>query len=262
MKNKIIIFLFINSIGLAFGQGMGGGGGGSGDNHDLKLSIGGGYVTSTNIRKHNNLPAMGGDKVDRWIPMIMLSWGPLALRGPGLALSVLREPLASITLMAGMFGHQYRSPDLNRRHSTLAGGVEARLLLLRINYQHDLEGRSDGSTCSFNLGYRIGIIEEDSSWKMGLMLGVFSERFDQKYVDYYFGVRAHEVRMDLERPAYNGPATWNQGFSLSLNNRFFSLINLTPSFRYRYYGSGIKNSPTVRTNIEKSYSIMLSFELF
>lgn len=65
--------------------------------------------------------------------------------------------------------------------------------------------------------------------------------WDDKYADYYFGVRSDEVRAN--RPAYTADNTFNAEFSLRTDYMFDERHTVTLSLDYTALGSEIKDSP-------------------
>ncbi|MBF0361219.1 MAG: MipA/OmpV family protein [Oligoflexia bacterium] len=228
----------------------------SSDNFDVvKLSIGGGYAVSTNIRKDNDLDGKGGEYVSSWIPLVSLSWWRLSFRGMQLQFKLFNDSLFSASLKLSRMGQEYRSGYLSKRRSSFAMGGEIRIILINISYLRDIDGVSGGSIYQFSSGIPLPAIEN----LLFIHLGFGLELNDRKYVDYYFGVRDNEITS--YRPQYSGEKTWNRFIALNFNLKPVEVFSTSLSIRYKSYGPSIKNSPTVRTNNEFSYAAMMVFNL-
>jgi MipA family protein len=224
------------------------------DADKLKLSLGGGYNVSTNIRQNCDLEGKSSQHVGTWVPVATLSWKMLTIRGPQVGLGLLQNAMISLSAKLSYFGHDYRSNGMFRRKRSFAFGGDLRLIFLRLSYLRDIEGRSHGSQYSFSIGHRLPM-----SKTLFINPSLGTEYFDQSYVDYYFGVRPEEAT--TTRTAYSAGGSWNNFVSLGLTWNFIKNFNFSVTTRYRHYGENISNSPTVRTSDEMSYMSSLSVEL-
>lgn len=101
----------------------------------------------------------------------------------------------------------------------------------------DISGYSKGQRVKF-------IAERDFSrgdWRLTPRLGV--EWLDEKYVDYYYGVEANEVRGN--RPLYRGDASWNMETGLRLNYAIAPKQTAFVDVSGKYYGTQVEDSPLV-----------------
>lgn len=98
-------------------------------------------------------------------------------------------------------------------------------------------GSSDGQTFSIGLnrGFAYG--------RFRLTPRVSAQWVSDKYVDYYYGVRAAEVRVD--RPYYEGESTVNVEAGLRVDYRLTQNQGLYLDVSATRLGSGIKDSPIV-----------------
>ena len=77
----------------------------------------------------------------------------------------------------------------------------------------------------------------------------YLQLWDQKYTNYYFGVKANEIDPTRNRFEYNPNAATNYGFLIR------SVYTEGPweyflSFGKKYYGKEVENSPTVKMRNE------------
>jgi outer membrane protein len=122
------------------------------------------------------------------------------------------------------------------------------LVNVSADWTQDVSGHSKGQRFSLGL---------DRSWKFG-------ERFtltpragviwhDSKYVDYYYGVRAHEAR--AWRPEYHGKSGVSAEFGLQGVYRYDKHHSLMFDARVRSLPSNIKDSPLVDGSTDNRISI-------
>ncbi|MBF0299961.1 MAG: MipA/OmpV family protein [Oligoflexia bacterium] len=225
------------------------------DSDGLKISAGGGYAVSTNIRKNSDLDGKGEDYISSWVPLVTFSWWRFAFRGLQSQLKLTNEPIFAFAVKISRIGQEYRSAYLSKRRSSFAIGGDLRLILINISYLRDIDGVSGGHQYQFASGLPLSIIGNF----LFLHIGFGLELYDKKYVDYYFGVRDTEIMSD--RPQYIGEKTWNRFLSLTITFKPIELFSISLSARYKNYGKSIKNSPTVRTNDELSYMAMMIFNI-
>ena len=111
----------------------------------------------------------------------------------------------------------------------------------------DLAGHSKGTQARFSLDktFRLG--------GFGITPRVSAQWLDRKYVDYYYGVNATEVRSD--RAAYDGGSSVNlelglrTGYALAPNQSVFLDLSTTR------LGNGIKNSPLVDKSTQSGFRV-------
>ncbi|MGD8220800.1 MipA/OmpV family protein [Pseudomonas thivervalensis] len=109
----------------------------------------------------------------------------------------------------------------------------------------DVSGNSDGQR--FNLGL-------ERTWRLGdhitLTPHVTAMWQDQKYVDYYFGVRDSEARID--RAAYDGKSALNTELGVRGNYMFDQHHSVFLDLKATSLASEIKDSPLVNRSTENS----------
>ncbi|WP_211365975.1 MipA/OmpV family protein, partial [Verticiella sediminum] len=109
---------------------------------------------------------------------------------------------------------------------------------LSADWTHDVSGNSKGQR--FNLGL-------DRSWRLGerftLTPRIGAAWHDRKYVDYYYGVQAHEARAG--RPEYRGDSGISTEVGLQGVYRFNKHHSMMFDVRARRLSSNAKDSPLV-----------------
>jgi outer membrane protein len=87
----------------------------------------------------------------------------------------------------------------------------------------------------------------------GLTPRIGAEWVDDKFVDYYYGVRATEVRAD--RGFYQGDASTNIDAGLSLDYSFSRRHSVFADVRMTRFGSAIKDSPLMEKSGQAGVSL-------
>lgn len=160
----------------------------------------------------------------------------------------------------------YKSSDslyllgMDERKSSFEGGLafsaKYKDTYLENMLLHDLLGYSKSWLNRTEIGtkYSIG--------KVNFYPSVVMVYFSDKFMNYYYGVKANEVNLTLNRPLYNAGGGFEfgvqsyVGFPIAKN--FSALLN----FRYDLLPSSAKNSPLVEDNYIYSglASILYNFE--
>lgn len=111
------------------------------------------------------------------------------------------------------------------------------------DWTHDVSGNSKGQR--FNLGL-------DRSWQLGerftLTPRIGATWYDRKYVDYYYGVWADEVRAG--RPEYHGESGINTEVGLQGIYRFNKHHSMVFDVRAKSLSAEIKDSPLVDSSTD------------
>lgn len=175
---------------------------------------------------------------------------------PGLKLSETNK--INFGLIGRWDGSGYEASDswaldgMAERKSGIWAGVKVEWLThivnVRADWTHDVSSHSKGQ--QVNLGI-------DRSWKLGsritLTPRIGATWYDSKYIDYYYGVRAEEVRSG--RPQYLGESGYSAEAGLQLRYRFNEHHSLMLDARVRSLPSEIKDSPLVDGSTENRISI-------
>lgn len=138
-----------------------------------------------------------------------------------------------------------------RKGGLWAGGKIAwqiRLVNMSADWTHDVSGNSKGQ--QFSLGL-------DRSWQIGDHFSITPRLgatwYDSKYVDYYYGVRAHEAR--AWRPDYNGTSGVSAEAGLQGVYRLNSHHSFIVDAQMSRFSSDIKDSPLVDRSGSNRFSL-------
>jgi len=100
-----------------------------------------------------------------------------------------------------------------------------------------LEGGNKGQKASIDFG------KSFTYGRIGIKPHVGAEWFSSNYVDYYYGVRASEVRAG--RPAYSGTSTVEESAGVRVDYHFTRQQSVSLDMGAAHLGSGITDSPIV-----------------
>jgi len=135
---------------------------------------------------------------------------------------------------------------MDERKESLLVGAYAKwsnpIVDVSAEYLQDVSGESEGSRIKFGV---------EKSWQAGqhwrFTPSATATWYDDKYVDYYYGVRPAEARID--RPSYVGDATMNFDLGLRTDYMFDQHQSVFVMLEYTALGSEIDDSPlTDRSN--------------
>ncbi len=107
-------------------------------------------------------------------------------------------------------------------------------------WMQEVSGDSDGAYGSLNAYWTI-----DTGFGQ-LVPKIALEYYDRKYSDYYFGVRADEVRPD--RPAYAPDSSIGFDVGIDYIRSFNTNHRLIGSIKYRRYDSEVSDSPLIESD--------------
>jgi MipA family protein len=187
------------------------------------------------------------DEKTRVLPIVTFENRWVRVFGPGLEVKLGRSGPLSYGLTVGYAGDGYEasdSPFLAGMDKRKAGAwVGGRLGLrtgwtsLSADWSGDVSGHSKGQKLRLGAEHRFALGE------FGLTPRVTATWLDSKFVDYYYGVKASEVRAD--RAAYTAGSTVNTEFGLRVDYRLAPQQALFADVGVVSLGSAIKRSPLV-----------------
>jgi outer membrane scaffolding protein for murein synthesis (MipA/OmpV family) len=196
-------------------------------------------------------PYRGADADLKPLPLLMYESRWFSVFGPGVALKLPSAGPVSFRLKAQYSGDGYDSgdsDDLRYMHERkggfwLGGSATWHTDFANLTAEYlAAAGRSDGQKFKLQIdrGFKQGAFE-------------FTPRLaakwaDDKYVDYYYGVRRDEVLVN--RPFYQGKSSVNVELGLRVNYALASNQSVFVDVSAATLGSGIKDSPIVERSSE------------
>ncbi|MDD0853435.1 MipA/OmpV family protein [Halobacteriovorax sp. GB3] len=217
------------------------------------FSLGAGAAVKRNIRFDNTYDRSDKPTNINYFPFATIKIGPLRLSGRGIEASTwFAAPFIRPFVLLTRSGDRYYGPEMDRRKDSwfLGGGIN--ILFLRLSFLKDVQSRSHGSLYSASLGHRIMI----DKWFLRPSLTMTYN--NQKYNNYYYGVRPHEV--SLERPEYTAHGAFSYTLSLLTNYSITDHWKVFSTVSHSILGSVVRNSPTTRTDRVNSFFLALFYQ--
>ncbi|GAB4063564.1 MipA/OmpV family protein [Uliginosibacterium sediminicola] len=186
------------------------------------------------------------NKLEVW-PMLTYENRWLRVAGPGVDFKLGKSGSLSYALTASFSREGYKASD-----SSYLDGMDERKdgvwLGGRVTWIHEIANlsaawRGDASSHSKGQKLTLGAEHRFSVDKLGITPRVAAIWQDRKYVDYYYGVKASEVRAD--RAAYAGSSTVNGEVAVRVDYRLSSAQSVFVDAGVTLLGAGITDSPLV-----------------
>lgn len=224
------------------------------------LDIGGGINIKSDIREGNTKTLQflqGKDPMIYPVPIINFKY-----EYEGLVLDLSRisfqiykqEPVMFSALFSWGWGDAYSAEGMAERNSSMALGGSLRIFFLNFTYLRDIGNNSNGSVFSAVIEGRPFQI---TSW-LPLMYSIGLELQDEKYVDYYYGVKSEEA--GTNRQAYKGNSTINYFANVNSIIPISNTLDFTIGFGVKKLGKEITDSPTVKKDIDYNMQIGVVFK--
>ena len=124
------------------------------------------------------------------------------------------------------------------RKDSFFSGISAKFFSYGLSIARDINGRSKGYITNFTYG-KLFII----SSKFLIRTGVGLEWFDDRYAEYYFGVRQSEARLD--RSEYHVNNYFQLGFNVLPIYKISEKISVVSALGVKSIPNNIRFSPTL-----------------
>lgn len=191
------------------------------------------------------------------IPLVFYQKDAFFFRGTQVGYTFYRNEGLSMDALGEWVWRGYDADDssdlrgMDDRDPTILGGAAASYYdgwgVTRLNYAHDLLGKSDGQEVT--LSYIKRFVKDP--WVFRPSVGIRWQ--DSNMVDYYYGVRAKEAAPS--RPQYTVEGSWRPFVGFTTRYRFSEQWSSMLILRYDWLDSNIKDSPIV----DKDYRIKALF---
>lgn len=158
------------------------------DARNWSASLGIGAAFKKNLRVGNTYENLDKKFLIRPIPLVQASYGRFSLGGQGLSFQVLGSKLAEAKLFIKRDGDRYHGVGMIPRKDSAFVGTSMRFLNYSFTVSRDIHGRSKSWTTQFNYG-KMFLLNE----KFFLLTNFGLDWFDDRYAEYYYGVRKHEA---------------------------------------------------------------------
>lgn len=223
----------------------------------FELSLGVGLSVAENNRLRNTAEYFQGTYSVEPRPFAFFRVGPIAFSSEGAGVALIY--LDNFKILGTFFydGEPYNADGLTyeRGRSIFAGGVIHLYHLVLMGFQ-DVEEKSNGRIFKVTSKPEFQVVD---NWTFSPRMYV--QFWDDKYVDYYYGVGAEEVDTSIGRTSYVGRAAVNYGFDL---RNVFKSGHLKYLFEVgiKYFGRTVADSPTVTDDKEVRANFGIILDLF
>lgn len=218
-----------------------------------ELNIGPALNIHTNIRLNNLNTFEKSDPVVEPVPAFFFRYGPIFLNKNGMGSLLFHSHEFSILGMGLLEGEPYKTPGLLERKQGIFAGTILKYDYVELTYYNNFF-KNKGFNLKLNVApefyYKL-------SWKFTPQ--VFAQYWDNKYVDYYFGVSPEETVSGLK--AYKGTHTMNYGTMFEVVH-FVNKWTFLTSAGAKFYGKEVYSSPTVVKKTELRFIASILYKVF
>jgi hypothetical protein len=218
-----------------------------------ELNIGPALNIHGNIRVNNKNLFERTDPAIQPIPAFFFRYGPAFINKNGIGSLLFHKGNLSILGMGLLEGEPYSAPGLQEREQGAFFGSIIKYRSLEFTYYRDFIN-AKGMNFKVNLApefyFRI-------SWKFSPQFYV--QYWNDKYVDYYFGVKADEAVSGF--PIYKGTNTINYGTVFEVQH-YVERWTFVGDIGAKFYGDEVTNSPTVSKKTEFKLILSALYKVF
>ncbi len=219
-----------------------------------ELNLGPAINIHTNIRLNSRNKFEKNNPVVEPIPAFFFRYGPLFLNKNGLGSLLFNYKDFSIIGMGLLEGEPYDGEGMQERHQAVYLGTIFKFNLAELTYYNDFF-KDRGYNLKLNLAPEFYY---NLSWKFSPQF--FVQYWDNRYVDYYFGVAPDEIASSGFK-YYKGTHTMNYGTMFEVmhfQDRWTYLV----SAGVKVYGKEVFSSPTVSRGKEVRFISSVLFKFF
>lgn len=211
----------------------------------VDINFGLGLYSYDNIRPNNKRIFLKNDPVVEPLLTFQIRVGPIIINKDGGGVALLYFKNVKLMGLAVYEGKRYKTDGMEERKPSFFVGGGARFYFLEGIYYQDVQSRSYGKMLRISLAPEFEIGKNFT-----LTTRLYTQFYNQKYVDYYFGVRPEEVDPTIGRFAYVGKRATNYGI-LFQNVWEVDKTKYVIATEYKRYGASVYESPTVIRKDEK-----------
>ncbi len=218
-----------------------------------EFNIGPAVSIRSNIRKNSHEEFEKNNPVIEPIPAFLFRYGPFFLNKDGLGSLLYHHEDLTILGIALLEGEPYSSTGITDREKGYFLGGILKYNSFQILYYNDFfTEKGYNIKTSFVPEYFVKI-----DWKLNPQF--FIQYWDNKYVDYYFGVNANEMGSGMRK--YSGKHTFNYGVLLETTH-YVENWTFLMSFGTKLYGHEVFSSPTVTKQNELRFIGSILYKFF
>ncbi|MBC7427604.1 MAG: MipA/OmpV family protein [Bacteriovorax sp.] len=219
-----------------------------------EFSLGPALNIHSNIRVNDQNNFNKNNPVIEPIPAFFFRYGPVFVNKNGLGSLLYNNGYFTILGMGILEGEPYKTPGLRERSQGVFFGTIFKYNLVELTYYNDFF-KNKGFNVKLNLApeFYAGI-----SWKFSPQ--VFLQYWDNKYVNYYFGVKNEEVSPSGFK-YYEGTNTLNYG-TMFETIHYHGKWTFVGNVGVKFYGNEVSNSPTVVRDKEVRFITSVLYKFF
>lgn len=203
-----------------------------------KLSVGAGVAVKKNMRAGNTYKRLNKKLIIAPIPFVQASYGRVSLGPQGLSVLALGNPGMNLSAFINRGGERYEAAGMTPRKESFFAGISAKFLSYGLDISRDINGKSKGYSTKLSYGH-FKLISE----KLVLRSGLSLEWHDDKYADYYFGVRAHEAT--ASRREYHAKNFFQPGANIMSIYKLHENVAMTAIAGIKFVPKRVSESPTM-----------------
>ena len=208
------------------------------DERSWRVSIGAGVAMKKNNRVNNLYKHHQKKFIIAPIPFVTASFGRVSIGGEGLSVRAIGNHLINVSVFAKFGGDKYLGLGMNPRRTSTWIGASAKFFKYGLSAQRDISGNSHGHTVHLSYGEFMKISDS-----MMLRAGLSLEWADDRYAEYYYGVRSHEATAD--RREYHVNNYFQPGINVMPIYKITEDLTLTTILGAKLMPKDVRNSPTM-----------------
>lgn len=203
-----------------------------------RLSLGAGLILKKNMRVGNTYEHMDKKVLRKIIPYVTGSYKRLSLGPQGLAFRILGNPFIHFSTFLNRAGDKYQGVHMDPRKESVFFGFSGKVGKFNLNISRDINGRSKGFLSQFSYG-QMTLISADLILRTSFNL----EWHDDRYAEYFFGVKSHEVTSS--RKEYHVKNFFQPGLSFMPIYKIRDSLSFVGILGFKLMPKSIKSSPTM-----------------
>lgn len=206
-----------------------------------------------NFRNKNQKTFERTHPVVKPIPGFLFRYGPIFFNRDGFGTLAYHTGDLSVLVMAVLKGEAYESGGLHERKERIFAGSTLQFKDVNLTYYQDYFS-NNGMNLKLNYApsYRPLL-----KWKISPQ--VYAQYWDEKYVEYYFGVKPSESASGL--PVFKGESTLNYGSVLEVHH-FDDRWTYISVLGAKFFGKEVYNSPTMTKKHEIRLILGALYKIF
>lgn len=206
-----------------------------------KLSVGAGLIVKKNNRINNNYEDLGKKYIFKPVPFLNGSVSRFSLGPQGLSVRAIGTQLMNVSAFIKRDGDKYNGEGMMPRQESAFVGISGKIFKYGLSVSKDINGRSKGYIALFNYGEFFNLSES-----FMIRAGLSLEWHDDKYAEFYYGVRANEAT--IGRREYHLSNYFQAGLNILPIYKISERHSLTAALGAKIIPKKVRQSPTMNGN--------------